>query len=106
MVLVLLFYLLINYFFERNIITPISKYAITLENNEDDLSIELKEEGSSEVRTIVRAINKFIFSLRETVGKIKSTVTSVNANTSKLENNANMLVESVKKEVEIANKIA
>jgi len=87
--------LAINFFFERNIIKPLKEYAEILSTHEDDLTIHLEEKGSSEIRTIAKAINKFVSALRELVERIiyiSSTLNHASQKTNKL---SEELVETI-----------
>jgi len=84
----------INFYFERNIIKPVKEYSEILTKNEDDLTIHLEEKGSSEIRGIAKAINRFINELGNIINKIKmstqkliSITTNVTKNTENIEKN-------------------
>ena len=85
----------INYFFERDIIKPIKKYADILNENKDDLTIHLKEKGSPEIKTIARAINNFIDTLKNLVVNIKSSATNLNNTSNQTQNLSSNLTKSV-----------
>ena len=76
-VFIFIILLAINYFFERDIIKPIQNYAKILNESEDDLTIQLEEKGAPEIKTIARAINNFINTLRNLVVNIKTSVTNL-----------------------------
>jgi len=91
---ILIIIVAINLFFERNIIKPVKEYSEILTKNEDDLTINLEEKGSDEIRGIARAINRFINELRRVIEKIKSSTqklvnitTNVTRNTENIEKN-------------------
>jgi len=95
--------LAINFFFEKNIIKPLQEYAQILSTHQDDLTIVLEEKGSIEVRTIAKAVNKFIDALKELIQKIIKT-TSILKNTSKTTQHlSEKLAESVSNQAEIIN---
>jgi len=73
-IFILIIIIAINYFFEKNIITPVKEYSKILTENEDDLTIVLEEKGAQEIQAIAKAVNKFIFALRNMILKIKKTV--------------------------------
>jgi methyl-accepting chemotaxis protein len=87
---------LINHFFEKNIIKPISEYSEILSTHEDDLTIELEEKGTKEVKLIAKAINRFISELRDVVSKIKLTASKLIFST----NNITKNVEEIDKIVD------
>jgi len=102
-IFIVIIILAINFFFERNIIKPLKEYAQILSTHQDDLTIYLEEKGSVEVRTIARAINKFITALKDLIQKIIHT-TAILKNTSQTTQKlSEKLTESVNQQAEIIN---
>jgi len=94
----------INYFFERNIISPLKEYVEILENNEDDLTIHLEEKGSIETKTIAKAINKFIFTLKELIQNIIQEISTLKTSTNQTRKLSNELVKSVDNQNRLVSK--
>ena len=102
-IFIVIIILAINFFFERNIIKPLKEYAEILSTHQDDLTIYLEAKGSAEVRTIAKAINKFITALKDLIQKIVYT-TSILKNTSQTTQKlSEKLAESVNQQAEIIN---
>jgi len=91
----------INYFFEKNIIKPVTEYSQILTQNDDDLTIQLEEKGSKEIRGIAKAINRFINALRDIVNKIKYSTQKLLKITENITTNA----ENIEKNVESQNSL-
>ena len=94
----------INYFFERNIISPLKEYVEILGNSEDDLTIHLEEKGSDETKTIARAINKFIFTLKGLVQNIIQEISTLKDSTNQTRELSNELVKSVDNQNKLVSK--
>jgi len=95
----------INLFFEKEIVNPIKEYAELLQTHQNDLTIELKEKGSNEVRIIARAINTFINSLKNLVLTLKNHVNSLQHTSTRTENLSVTLSESINNQHKYVNKI-
>ena len=100
-VFIFIILLAINYFFERDIIKPIQKYAKILNENEDDLTIQLEEKGSPEIKTIARAINNFINTLRNLVVNIKTSVMNLKQTSNQTQNLSSNLTKSVENQSQL-----
>ena len=88
----------INYLFEKDIIKPIQKYAKILNESQDDLTIHLEEKGSVEIKTIARAINNFITTLRNLAVNIKSSIINLQNTSSQTRDLSSNLTKSIKKQ--------
>jgi len=95
----------INFFFERNIIQPVKEYSDTLTKNEDDLTIELTPKGAPELREISGAINKFIFTLKDMILKIKETLNHTFAISNEITTSFQNIEKSVKTQANLINNI-
>jgi len=77
-IFIAILYIAITLMFEREIIEPAKELSQTLQTHENDLTIELEAKGSEEIRGIVKAINNFIFSIRDVVKNTKEAVFGTN----------------------------
>ena len=102
---ILIILIAINYFFERNIIKPVKEYSELLTKNEDDLTIELQEQGATEIKDIANAVNKFIFALREMILKIKYTVNNTFSISKEITESFENIDKSVKSQAELISNI-
>ena len=102
---IIIILLAVHFLFEKEIIKPLSKFANILSSNEDDLSIKLEEKGSKEVKTIAKAINKFILTLRELVIKIRNTTTKLHNTSNETNKLSSNLTTSVHNQAELVNKL-
>jgi methyl-accepting chemotaxis protein len=102
---ILIIILAINYFFERGIIKPVKEYSNTLTQNEDDLTIQLKEKGANEIKYIAKAVNKFINALRSVVITIKETMHKIFGISDRINNSFENINESVNKQSQIITQV-
>ena len=75
-VFLVILYIAITLMFEKEIIEPTKELSDTLQTHENDFTIELEAKGSKEIRRIVKAVNNFIFSIRDVVRNTKEAIFS------------------------------
>jgi len=95
----------INYFFERNIIQPVKEYSEVLTKNDDDLTIILEEKGATEIQDIAKAVNKFIFALKDVILKIKESVNTTLNISNNMKISFTNIDRSVQKQSELISNI-
>ena len=104
-IFIIIILLAIHFLFEKEIIKPLSEFANILSSNEDDLTIKVEEKGSNEVKTIAKAINKFISTLRELVSKIRNTTTKLHSTSNETNTLSTKLTTSVSNQAELVNQL-
>ena len=104
-IFIILILIAIHFLFEKEIIKPLSNFADILSSNDDDLTIRLEEKGSNEVKTIAKAINKFIETLKELVLKIRNSTTKLYNTSNETNNLSTNLTKSVHNQAELVNKL-
>jgi len=102
---ILIILITINYFFGRNIIKPVKEYSEILTKNEDDLTIILEEKGANEIKDIAKALNKFIFALKNVILKIKETVNNTFTISNEITHSFQKIDKSVNKQSELIMQI-
>ena len=95
----------VHFLFEKDIIKPIEEFANLLETNKNDLSIQLPEKGSKEVRIIANAVNDFIDSLRNLIITLKNNTVNLNNSSKRTENISTTLSESINNQNKHINNI-
>jgi len=95
----------VHFLFEKDIIKPIEEFANTLETHKNDLSIQLPEKGSKEVRVIASAVNDFIDSLRNLIITLKSNTTTLKNSSDRTENISTTLSETINTQNKYINDI-
>ncbi len=93
---VAILYILITLMFEKEIIEPAKELSNTLQTHENDLTIELKEKGSDEIRGIVKSVNNFIYSIRDVVRNTKDAV----FNTSRITSNIADITDKINNDMQ------
>lgn len=95
---------IINKLFEKDIIEPIREYVQILESAQDDLTIQLQEKGSNEVRAVARSINKFISTLRDLVLVLTNNINNIANISTRVKNDSQQLIKTVENENELNKK--
>jgi len=95
----------VHFLFEKDIIKPIEEFATTLETHKNDLSIQLPEKGSKEVKVIASAVNDFIDSLRNLIVTLKNNTVTLKNSSNRTENISNTLSETINTQNEYINSI-
>jgi len=85
----------IHFLFDREIVKPIKEFAELLENNKNDLTIQLPQKGSPEVRVIATAVNSFIDSIRNLILTLKNNTSILQGSSNKTENISVMLAQNM-----------
>ncbi len=104
-IFIVIILLAVHFLFEKDIIKPLEEFANILTSNEDDLTIHLEEKGSTEVKTIAKAINKFIATLRELVQKITYTTSTLHSTSDETRKLSEGLTASVNNQAELVNQL-
>ena len=95
----------IHFFFEKDIVKPIQEYAKLLETHKNDLTIQLEEKGSKEVKTIAKAVNDFLSSIRYLLQTLKNHIHTLKFTTDKTEELSSTLSKSVETQNKSINEI-
>jgi methyl-accepting chemotaxis protein len=103
--ILIIIYLTINYYFEKNIVRPIKEYSQTLTKKEDDLTITLNARGGVETKTIANAINKFINALKEIINNIKQYFVKLISINNLLDSSYSTLNENIKSQSKLIQEV-
>jgi len=95
----------IQFLFEKDIIKPIEEFANLLETHKNDLTVQLPQKGSTEVRVIANAINNFINSLRDLISTLKNHTHTLKNNSDRTENLSITLSKTIHTQNEYINNI-
>ena len=103
--ILIIIYLTINYYFEKNIVRPIKEYSQTLTKKEDDLTITLNARGGVETKNIANAINKFINALKEIINNIKQYFVKLISINNLLDSSYSTLNENIKSQSKLIQEV-
>jgi len=95
----------IQFLFEKDIIKPIEEFANILETHKNDLTVQLPQKGSKEVKIIANAINSFINSLRDLISTLKNHTNTLKNSSNRTENISTTLSETINTQNEYINNI-
>jgi len=95
----------IQFLFEKDIIKPIEEFANLLETHKNDLTVQLPQKGSTEVKIIANAINSFINSLRDLILTLKNHTNTLKNSSNKTENISTTLSKTINTQNEYINSI-
>ena len=95
----------IHFLFEKEIIKPIEEFANILETHKNDLTVQLPQKGSTEVKIIANAVNDFIDSLRNLIITLKNNTSTLKNSSNKTENISTTLSKTINTQNEYINNI-